>query len=67
MKGIKKVFRAIDKNSNGSLTKLDVLNGYQKVYKDFTMKQVDEIFSRIDFDGNGVITISEFITAAIDR
>ena len=31
------------------------------------MKLIQKIFNTIDFDHNGLITISEFITAAIDR
>ena len=31
------------------------------------MAKIDKIFNSIDFDNNGIITISEFITASIDR
>jgi Ca2+-binding EF-hand superfamily protein len=62
------VFYALDTNADGCLTKKDITRALEKILGiKNDEKLVTRIFESIDFDGNQLITISEFITAAMDR
>ena len=62
------IFKAIDINGDGNLSKEEVLLGYEKHFGiEITEEQVDEMFDRIDLDGNGTIDYTEFVMATISE
>lgn len=63
-----KIFKEIDINGDGNLSKEEVLLGYEKHFGvEITEDQVDEMFAKIDLDGNGTIDYTEFVMATIDQ
>lgn len=65
---IDELFRALDINSNGKLTKEDVKTGYFKLFgKKLEDKMVDEMFKRVDYDNTGFIEYSEFVIASMNE
>lgn len=62
-----KVFRLLDKNSDGRLSKEEVKEGYLKHFgQQMTEDEVDTMFAKVDTDNNGFIDYNEFIVAAAD-
>jgi len=65
---IDELFRALDLDCDGKLTKEEVQLGYlllfEKNLSDFT---VNDMFSRVDVDRNGYIEYSEFVMAAMNE
>ena len=57
-------FKALDKNSDGKISKEEMLEGYKKIYKHMSDEQikqeVETLFQRADQDGNGEIDYSEW-------
>ena len=65
---IDKVFRAMDANGDGKLSKVEIKNGYAEYFgKSLTDEQVDEMFDKVDADGNGEIDYSEFVVATMNE
>jgi calcium-dependent protein kinase len=65
---IDKVFRAMDVNGDGKLSKDEVKNGYAEYFgKALSDDQVDEMFAKVDADGNGEIEYSEFVVATMNE
>lgn len=63
-----KIFKAIDIDGDGNLSKEEVLLGYESHFGiQITEEQVDEMFERIDLDGNGTIDYTEFVMATINE
>lgn len=63
-----KIFKAMDTNGDGCLSKQEVLKGYEHYFGEpITCEEVDSIFQKIDLDGNGFIDYTEFIMATIDE
>ncbi|CAD8084124.1 unnamed protein product [Paramecium sonneborni] len=62
-------FNDIDTNKDGKITKYELMNAYQKLYENYedAFQVVNEIFSRVDQDGNGEIEIQEYILALTDK
>ena len=69
VKEIERAFRIIDENKDGKLTKQELINGFEKLFKDKTdiKANVEEIFKNVDADLNGFIEYEEFIRACIDK
>lgn len=60
------VFRAMDVTRDGKLSKMEVKAGFFQVFGTFLSDQeLDDMFSRVDCDGTGVIEYSEFVTASL--
>ncbi|OII71297.1 calcium calmodulin dependent protein kinase [Cryptosporidium ubiquitum] len=69
------IFRHIDKNGDGQLDRQELIDGYSKLSGEevaiFNLphieNEVDAIIGAADFDRNGYIDYSEFVTIAMDR
>lgn len=62
------LFRALDINSTGKLTKYDVQIGYKELFgKDLGDKMLHDMFRRIDYDNTGFIEYSEFVIASMNE
>ena len=63
-----KIYRAMDTNGDGYLSRDEIRQGYQQFYeKQLEPEEIDEIISKADFDNNGKISYSEFIVATMDK
>lgn len=63
---IDEVFRALDTNSDGKLSKDEVRNGYFDYYgRDLSDDEIDKMFTQINHSGSGAISYSEFVVAAM--
>lgn len=77
-KELTKIFRKLDANGDGQLDRRELIHGYEQMMKikgeDVSSmtkaqveEQVDRILASVDFDRNGFIEYSEFVTVAMDR
>ena len=57
----------MDKNSDGKLTRAELIEGYSKLYGDMAEEDVDKILKVADLDGNGEIEYSEWVVATMDK
>lgn len=64
---LQRAFQALDKNSDGKLTRAELIDGYAKLYGDMAEDEVDMIMKLADFDGNGEIEYSEWVVATLDK
>ena len=64
---IQRAFQAIDKNSDGKLTRGELVEGYTRMYGDMAEEEVDKIMKIADLDGNGEIEYSEWVVATMDK
>ena len=63
-----KIFKAIDKNGDGKLSKTEILEGYEEHFgKHLDEDELDNLFSSVDIDGSGFIDYSEFIMATMNE
>ena len=60
-------FKAMDENNDGFLDKKELKDGFEKIGKLYNDKEIDKLFEEIDLDGNGKISYSEFLAAAINK
>merc|ERR1711871_601104 len=65
---IDEVFRTWDINGDGKLSKEEIKLGYAEFFgKSLSDDEVDEMFARVDQDGNGEIEYSEFVVATMNE
>ena len=68
LKLLKKLFFELDVKGKGVITKEDLFRGMDESFDHkITKEEVDQIFSKIDYDNNGTISFDEFLKAAIDK
>ncbi|EKX74349.1 protein kinase domain containing protein [Theileria equi strain WA] len=77
-KSLTAIFNSMDKNGDGQLDRSELIEGYieylrikgqafETMDRSSVEEQVDLILQEIDFDNNGYIDYSEFLTVAMDR
>ncbi|KAL8272027.1 hypothetical protein Esti_004151 [Eimeria stiedai] len=77
-KELNKIFQKMDKNGDGQLDKQELMEGYVELMKlkgedvsaldqSAIEYEVDQVLDAVDFDKNGFIEYSEFVTVAMDR
>lgn len=65
-----KQFKSIDKDSNGELSKEELISGYMQLYgfdKEHASTTVEDIFKQVDSNNSGKIDFTEFVVAAINK
>lgn len=68
VKDIVKVFKNIDQNGDGRITKEEMTIALGKIYNVADAEdEVNEIFTNVDNDNNGFIEYEEYIRASIDK
>ena len=55
---LQKAFKALDKNSDGKLSRDELVEGYRKLYGELAEDEVDKILARVDSNGSGEIDYS---------
>lgn len=55
---LQKAFKALDKNSDGKLSRDELVEGYRKIYGEMAEIEVDKILAKVDVNGSGEIDYS---------
>jgi calcium-dependent protein kinase len=67
-KHLNELFKALDENGDGRLSKEELLNGFSRLLNEEEAKEkIEKIMKNTDIEHNGYITYTEFIQGAIDR
>lgn len=64
---LQRAFKALDKNSDGKLSREELIEGYRQILGDMAEDEVDRILKSADSDGSGEIDYSEWIVATTDK
>lgn len=63
-----KIFKAIDKNGDGKLSKDEIMDGYDQFFgKNMDKDDINKMFDAVDIDRSGFIDYSEFVVAAMNE
>lgn len=63
-----RIFKAIDKNGDGKLSKDEILEGYEQYFgKNLDKHDIERMFDSVDIDKSGFIDYSEFVIAAMNE
>jgi calcium-dependent protein kinase len=64
-------FQALDRNSDGKITKEELLVGFKKIYSHLNekdlLKETERAFARADLDGDGFIDYSEWQISCVNK
>lgn len=65
---LEKIFKQLDEDGDGQLSKQEILNGYQEAFGiPISEEEVDKMFDEIDIDKNGTIDYTEFVMATMNN
>ena len=66
---ILEVFRSLDLNGDGSISRDELNEAYMRILGDRrkSIKKVDKIFRHLDTNGNGNIDFSEFLIGVLNK
>jgi calcium-dependent protein kinase len=65
---LKKVFKMLDKNSDGILSYVELKSGFEKVMGKYISEiEIDKIIQEMDGDNNGFISYEEFLRVSINQ
>jgi len=67
MQELSRAFKALDKNSDGKLSRGELIEGYRQILGDLAEEEVDRIMKIADSDGSGEIDYSEWVVATMDK
>jgi len=63
-----KIFKAIDKNGDGKLSKQEIMEGYDLFFgKNLDQVDIEKMFDSVDIDKSGFIDYSEFVIASMNE
>jgi calcium-dependent protein kinase len=63
-----KIFKALDKNGDGKLSKEEMQDGYENFFgKNMQINDIDLMFESVDIDKSGYIDYSEFVIASMNE
>ena len=63
-----KIFKALDKNGDGKLSKEEIVEGYDLFFgKNADISEIEKMFDAVDIDKSGYIDYSEFVIASMNE
>ena len=66
LKRSKDTFRAIDKDHSGLISPNELMHAFKEVsFESLSDDQINEIIKKLDYDNNGEINYSEFLSGTI--
>ena len=60
------IFKSFDTDGSGYITKSNIVTAMNKIGRDITQEDIDEIMNEHDIEKNGVITFLEFKALFLD-
>ncbi|KAM3293182.1 hypothetical protein ACQJBY_036632 [Aegilops geniculata] len=65
IRGLKEMFKNIDKDNSGTITLEELKNGLAKQGTKLSDNEIQQLMEAADADGNGLIDYEEFVTATV--